>query len=106
MQFPMTTRVALRHQLKEVRDPDRDRHYMRVEVFVNLPDRDPYLKALQSMVANVAGVIPLVRQTAPLRVTIDMPTDAESRTKVMRALKRLPFVETVLGQKGGPIRRR
>ena len=106
MKFPMTTRVALRHQLKEVVNPDRDRHYMRVEVFVDLPSRDPYIKALQSVAANVAGVIPLVKQTAPLRITVDLPTDARSRTEVMKALKRLPFVQAVLGKQGGPIRRR
>jgi hypothetical protein len=62
----MTTRVALRHQLKEVVNPDRDRHYMRVEVFVDLPSRDPYIKALQSVAAKCPrGVIPLVKQTAP-----------------------------------------
>ena len=107
MRFPMTTRVALRYQLKEapVEEQDVPRHYARLILKVKVPTKDPYIQSLQSVAAQTTGAIPIIRRIEPMEVVMDLPVSLDSRSKVKKVLQSLPFVEGMILSTGPKIRR-
>lgn len=108
MKFPLTTRVALRYQLRqrqEQQEEDQPKHYARLVMKVKVPPKDPYLQSLQSVAARTTGAIPIIRYIEPMTVTMDLPITHESRRDLKRVLQALPFVESMLLSTGPKIRR-
>ena len=106
MRFPPTTRVALRHQVRDrsVAQEGKKPHYVRLEVTLDLPRRDPYLQKLQGLAARRTNTIPIIKRISPVTVTLDLPIALDERRGVMDVVQRLPFVRGVLITTGPPIR--
>jgi len=106
MDLPLTTRVALRHQV--VRDlpvsKGKKPHYVRLNVNIDLPGRDPYLQKIQGLAARQTSTIPIIKRVSPVTVTLDLPIALEERRGVVDAIQKLPFVKGVLITTGPPIR--
>ena len=105
--LPLTTRVALRHQVARVLPvsrKERKPHYVRLDISIDLPSRDPYLLKIQGLAARQTGTIPIIKRVSPVEVTLDLPISLEERQKVIDAVQRLPFVRRVLITTGPPIR--
>ena len=108
VEFPLTTRVALRHQLRR-RDESAEgaeeiRHYARLLVNMEIPTEDPYIQALQSLAARTTGAIPIVRRVEPMILTMDVPISLDARRELKRKVQALPFVVGVTLSTGPKIR--
>ena len=107
-QFPLTTRVALRHQLRRrdesAEDAGQIRHYARLLVKMEIPADDPYVQALQNLAARTTGAIPIVRRMTPMILTLDVPVSLDARRELKRMVQALPFVVGVTLSAGPKIR--
>lgn len=108
MEFPLTTRVALRHQLRRrdesAEDAEEVRHYARLLVNMEIPTDDPYIQALQNLAARTTGAIPIVRRVEPMVLTMDVPVSLDARRDLKRKMQSLPFVVGVTLSTGPKIR--
>jgi hypothetical protein len=107
----LAVRVAARFQKVRLDPPsleerERNPHYARMEVRIDLPERDPYIQSILKLVARKTGAIPHYVRGEPFRITVDAPISLEDRMKAARALQSLPFVASVIQGTGPEIRRR
>ena len=107
MGLPLTTRVALRHQVvrnNPVVEKGKKPHYVRLNVTMELPSGDPYLQKIQGLAARQTHTIPIIKRVSPVQVTLDLPIALDERRGVKDAVQKLPFVSGVLITTGPPIR--
>lgn len=97
-------RVAFRYAAQRGRlpNPSRQPMYSRLTVIFDLADSKE-LRKIISIAARVSGSIPFLARNHPHEISIDLPVDIEMRKEVSQALKRLPFVKSVMSGTGGRI---
>jgi len=99
-------RVAFRHAARAVSikpSTSRQPMYSRLTVVFDLADSKE-LRKIISIAAKISGSIPFLSRNHPHEISIDLPVDIEMRKEVAKALKRLPFVKSVMSGTGGRIR--
>jgi hypothetical protein len=97
-------KVRLNPQTREERE--KNPHYARMKVRIDLPERDPYIQSILKLVTRKTGTIPHYVRGEPFLITVDAPISLDDRTKASRALQSLPFVTAVVQGTGPEIRRR
>ena len=97
-------RVAFRYAAQLGRDPSPESltRYSRLRVVFDL-SKSKELDKILSVAARVSGSIPFMSRNHPHEIAIDMPVGVDVRGEVAKALKRLPFVKSVVGGSGGRI---
>lgn len=107
----LAVRVAARFQRVQLNPSSRaeqgkNPHYARMQVRIDLPERDPYIQSILKLVARKTDAVPHYVRGEPFIITVDAPISIEDRVKASRALQSLPFVTSVVQGTGPEIRRR
>jgi hypothetical protein len=95
--------VAFRYAAKLAPRTEDLSNYARLRIVFDL-SKSVEMDKILSVAAKVSQSIPFVTRNKPHEISIDLPVDASIRSEVGTALKRLPFVKSVIGDTGGRIR--
>ena len=98
-------RVAMRYAALRLQqeDPEQVLNYARLHVRFNLL-KSPQLDKILQVAARASGAIPFITRDKPHEIAIDIAVSPDKRNEVGKALKSLPFVESVMSDTGPKIR--